>query len=163
MLTVYSDPNQKALLALEHIVLSTCSFILKSPGFREKRDDHMRKNAIGRSLTMRCPMGRETLEAHVFKADIHGLKKEHVKVEIDDGNILQIRGERNIEKKDKNDKWHQVERSSGKFFRKFRLSENAKEEIKKPDVKAVQNQDMLEWEWDPLKHNVSLNVFLFSI
>ncbi|KAL2326622.1 hypothetical protein Fmac_025680 [Flemingia macrophylla] len=69
---------------------------------------------------------KENLEAHVFKADIPGLKKEHVKVEIEDGNILQLSGERNVEKEDKNDKWHGVEHSSGKFFRKFRLSENAK-------------------------------------
>ncbi|XP_020221183.1 17.3 kDa class I heat shock protein [Cajanus cajan] len=100
---------------------------------------------------------KETPEAHVFKADIPGLKKEQVKVEIEDGNILQISGERNIEKEDNNDKWHRVERSTGKFFRKFRLPENAKveqvkasmengvltvtvpkEEVKKPDVKAVQ-------------------------
>ncbi|KAL2347173.1 hypothetical protein Fmac_001173 [Flemingia macrophylla] len=100
---------------------------------------------------------KETPEAHVFKADIPGLKKEHVKVEIEDGNILQISGERNVEIEDKNDKWHRVERSSGKFFRKFRLPENAKvdqvkasmengvltvtvpkQEIKQPDVKAIQ-------------------------
>jgi len=100
---------------------------------------------------------KETPEAHVLKADIPGLKKEEVKVEIEDEKILQISGERNVEKEDKNDKWHRVERSSGKFLRKFRLSDNAKvdqvkasiengvltvtipkEEVKKPDVKTVQ-------------------------
>ncbi|KAI5386627.1 hypothetical protein KIW84_072960, partial [Lathyrus oleraceus] len=80
-----------------------------------------------------------------------------VKVEVEDDRVLQISGERSVEKEDKNDEWHRVERSSGKFLRRFRLPENAKmdqvkasmengvltvtvpkEEIKKPDVKVLQ-------------------------
>ncbi|XP_004504869.3 18.2 kDa class I heat shock protein-like [Cicer arietinum] len=99
---------------------------------------------------------KESPEAHVFKADIPGLKKEEVKVEIEDDRVLQISGERSVEKEDKNDKWHRVERSSGKFMRRFRLPENAKidqvkanmengvltvtvpkEDVKKPEVKSI--------------------------
>ncbi|KAM0855439.1 hypothetical protein ACQ4PT_049790 [Festuca glaucescens] len=69
---------------------------------------------------------KETPEAHVFKADLPGVKKEEVKVEVE-----VVSGERSREKEDKNDKWHHVERSSGEFVRRFRLPENAKvEEVK---------------------------------
>ncbi|KAK4606445.1 hypothetical protein RGQ29_000606 [Quercus rubra] len=99
---------------------------------------------------------KETPEAHIFKADLPGLKKEEVKVEVEEGRILQISGERSKEQEDKNDKWHCIERSIGKFLRKFRLPKNAKmdqikasmengvltvtvpkEEEKKPEVKNI--------------------------
>ncbi|XP_040993285.1 17.4 kDa class I heat shock protein-like [Juglans microcarpa x Juglans regia] len=100
---------------------------------------------------------KETPEAHVFEADLPGLKKEDVKVEVEEDRILQISGERSKEQEEKNDKWHRVERSKGKFLRRFRLPENAKmdhvkasmengvltvtvpkEEEKKPEVKPIE-------------------------
>ena len=74
---------------------------------------------------------KETPESHVFKADLPGLKKEEVKVEVQEGRVLEISGERSVEKEDKNDKWHRVERGRGKFLRRFQLPENAKlDEVK---------------------------------
>ena len=93
----------------------------------------------------------------MFKVDLPRLKKEEVKVEVEDDRVVRISGERKIEKEDKNDTWHYVERSSGKFLRSFRLPENAKMdeikalmencvltvivpkvEAKKPEVKAIE-------------------------
>ncbi|KAI3788049.1 hypothetical protein L2E82_00674 [Cichorium intybus] len=111
--------------------------------------------ATAREISVRIDW-KETPEAHIFKVDLPGLKKEEVKVEVEEGRILQISGERSREKEEKNDKWHRVERSSGKFLRRFRLPENAKvdevnaamengvltvtvpkQEVKKPEVKAI--------------------------
>ncbi|XP_078444972.1 17.3 kDa class I heat shock protein-like [Wolffia australiana] len=82
---------------------------------------------------------KETPEAHVFKADLPGLKKEEVRVEVEDDRILQISGERTREKEERSDTWHRVERSSGKFVRRFRLPENAKVE----EVRAAMENGVL--------------------
>lgn len=68
---------------------------------------------------------KETPSEHVFKADLPGLRKEDVKVQIEDGRTLSISGQRQKEVVHKTDTWHRVERSSGQFMRKFRLPENA--------------------------------------
>ncbi|CAI8618258.1 unnamed protein product [Vicia faba] len=69
---------------------------------------------------------KETEEAHVLKAGIPGLKKDEVKIEVEDGRVLQIRGERSMEREESNDGCHRVERSSGKFMRSYTLPSNCK-------------------------------------
>ncbi|KAE7998685.1 hypothetical protein FH972_003204 [Carpinus fangiana] len=78
---------------------------------------------------------KETPEAHIFKANLPGLKKEEVKVQVEEGRVLQISGEKSREQEEKNDKWHWIERSSGKFLRRFRLPENAKMDQVKASMK----------------------------
>jgi HSP20 family protein len=63
---------------------------------------------------------RETPEAFFFVADLPGLKREEVRVQVE-GKVLSISGERQREERQDTDKWHRVERSSGKFLRQFQL------------------------------------------
>jgi len=67
---------------------------------------------------------KETPEAHFFTADVPGLKKEEVKIELVDNGSLRISGERHKEDVQETDQWHRVERSSGIFRRQFRLPDN---------------------------------------
>ena len=68
---------------------------------------------------------KETSSEHVFKADLPGLRKEDVQVQVEDGRTLSISGQRKEEQVQRTDTWHHVERSSSQFMRKFRLPENA--------------------------------------
>jgi HSP20 family protein len=54
-----------------------------------------------------------------------------VKVQVEEGRVLQISGERKKEETSSTDRWHRVERSQGSFLRRFKLPENTKlEEVK---------------------------------
>ncbi len=58
----------------------------------------------------------------VIKAEIPEVKKEDVKVTVDNG-VLTISGERKQEKEEKGKKFHRVERYYGSFTRSFTLPE----------------------------------------
>ena len=90
---------------------------------------------VVRPLAEQCPVltnvrvdWKETPEAHVFRADLPGVNKEAARVEVEDGNVLVISGERNREELagKHGEAWRLVERSSGKFQRRFRLPRGAK-------------------------------------
>lgn len=68
----------------------------------------------------------ETDIAYLIKAEIPGVKKEDVKVTIEDG-MLTIQGERKQEKEEKDKKFHRIERSYGSFMRSFRVPDDADE------------------------------------
>jgi len=56
----------------------------------------------------------------IIHADLPGMKKEDVQLELHD-DILTLNGERKEEKKEQNEKYHRVERTYGKFQRRVGL------------------------------------------
>jgi HSP20 family protein len=62
----------------------------------------------------------ETEDSVVVKAELPGLEKDQIGVEIKDG-ILSLRGERKFEKEVKEENYHRIERSFGSFHRSFSL------------------------------------------
>lgn len=68
----------------------------------------------------------------VIKAELAGIPKEDIKVEIDD-NVLTLSGERKSEVTD--EKQHRVERYYGKFSRRFSLPDNVNETAIKAESK----------------------------
>ena len=60
---------------------------------------------------------------YLVKAEVPGVKKEDLKVRVEDG-TLQITGERKSGKEDKGLKFHRVERFYGSFERSFALPED---------------------------------------
>lgn len=69
----------------------------------------------------------ETDKEYVVKAEIPGVKPGDIKVTLDKG-VLSIEGERKVEKEDKGEKSHRVERFYGSFSRSFTLPEDAQSE-----------------------------------
>ena len=60
----------------------------------------------------------------LIKAEIPEVKKEDVKVTVENG-VLTVTGERKFEKEEKDKKYHRIERSYGNFYRSFTLPEGA--------------------------------------
>ena len=62
----------------------------------------------------------ENNDSVVVKAELPGVEKDQISVEVKDG-ILSLRGERKLEKEVKEESYHRIERSYGSFQRSFSL------------------------------------------
>jgi HSP20 family protein len=82
---------------------------------------------------------KETSEAHVYKAHLPGMKRNDVRVEVDDDRVLCIICEKSVEKEEERGGWHRVEVSSGHFVQRLTLPENCKVD----HVKAFMDHDVL--------------------
>jgi HSP20 family protein len=63
-------------------------------------------------------------QEYLIKAELPEVKKEDVKVAVENG-VVTIKGERKLEKEEKNKKYHRIERSYGSFMRSFSVPEDA--------------------------------------
>jgi HSP20 family protein len=75
----------------------------------------------------------------VIRADVPGMKREDVTVEMTDG-MLTLRGERKQEKEEKKEGYYRAERTFGSFLRTLPLPEGVKVE----EAKAVMRDGVLE-------------------
>jgi HSP20 family protein len=70
----------------------------------------------------------------IVRADLPGMKKENVKVEITE-NVLTLSGERKEEMEEKREGFYRSERSYGTFYRQIPLPEGAKTDTAKAEFK----------------------------
>jgi HSP20 family protein len=63
-------------------------------------------------------------QGYLLKADLPEMKKDDVRVTVEDG-VLSVSGERKCQKEDQKKKFHRIERSFGTFRRSFTLTEDA--------------------------------------
>ena len=69
----------------------------------------------------------ESSDTFIIAADLPGIKKSDIEVKVEE-NVLILKAERKIDKKNVNEKYHFSERRSGTFSRSFKLPKSVKEE-----------------------------------
>jgi HSP20 family protein len=76
----------------------------------------------------------ETEGEYLIKAELPEVRKEDVKVTVENG-VLTLQGERRQEKEEKGKRFHRVERSYGSFVRSFTLPESVDDSSVKAEYK----------------------------
>ena len=104
----------------------------------EEMQDRVLRN-FGMGLSRRIPEGQQPLTTsewapsvdivedeheYLIKAELPEVNKDDVKVTLENG-VVTIKGERKLEKEEKNRKLHRIERSYGCFERSFSIPEDA--------------------------------------
>ena len=63
---------------------------------------------------------KESEDKFTITAELAGLSKDDINIEVKEGTLI-LSGEKHEEKKEENERWHKVERRTGKFERRFVL------------------------------------------
>jgi len=117
--------------------------------FREMSSLQERMNRLFSEVLSRSPIGEEeisrgawvpavdifeTPESIVLKAELPGITKDDIFVEVKD-NTLSLKGEKKFEKEVKEENYHRVERSYGSFQRAFTLPSTVQQDKVKAKFK----------------------------
>jgi HSP20 family protein len=117
--------------------------------FRELEEMSDRLNRVFARPALRTTNGKENLTVadwmptvdisetegeYLIQAELPEVKKEDVKVTVENG-VLTLQGERRQEKEEKGKKFHRVERSYGSFIRSFTLPESVDDSGVKAEYK----------------------------
>jgi len=128
--------------------------IIRWDPFREMSSLQERMNRLFTDVLARSPMGEEemargawapavdiyeTTESIVLKAELPGITKDDIFVEVKDS-TLTLKGEKKFEKEVKEENYHRVERSYGSFQRAFTLPST----VQQDKVKAKFKDGILE-------------------
>ncbi len=118
--------------------------------FREISSLQERMNRLFPDVRARTPFGEEeimqgawvpvvdiyeTADSIVLKAELPGITKEDISVEVKD-NTLTLKGEKKFEKEVNEENYHRVERSYGTFQRAFTLPSTVEQDKVKAKFKA---------------------------
>jgi HSP20 family protein len=87
---------------------------------------HPREEVRGTGIWMPNVDIYETKDAICVRAELPGVDKDAVNVEVKEG-VLTLRGERKFEKEVKEENYHRIEQSYGTFHRSFRLPSSVEE------------------------------------
>lgn len=69
----------------------------------------------------------ETPDVFIVEADLPGVKKEDVTVQVENGDLV-LQGWRSLEKSQSDGRYHTLERSSGHFMRQMKLPESVEKD-----------------------------------
>lgn len=98
-----------------------------------------RDEALGKGMWTPAVDIFETEDAVVVKAEIPGVERDQIAVQIKDG-ILTLHGERKFEKEVKEENYHRIERAYGTFHRSFSLPSS----VEQDKISAKFNEGVLE-------------------
>ncbi len=104
------------------------------------RDSFFDNNLLGSRTFLPAVDIKEDEKYIYINAELPGMKKDDIKVTINDENVLQIKGTKKYEDKKEDETYIRMERSFGEFVRSFTLPENVKEDT----IKAKYEDGILQ-------------------